>query len=158
MTKQELLKQVDEVIESGTYKDTWESLCGYPVPKWYMDAKFGLFIHWGVYSVPAYDNEWYPRHMYKKDYHVYKHHIETYGPVDKFGYKDFIPMFKGEKFDPKEWVSLFEEAGVKYIMPVAEHHDGFQMYDSDLSKWNAKQMGPCRDIIGDIKAGVDIPD
>jgi len=154
MTGQEILKQVDEVIHAGVYKDTWESLCGYPVPKWYRDAKFGLFIHWGVYSVPAYDNEWYPRHMYAKDYHVGKHHVENYGPVDQFGYKNFIPMFKGEKFDPGKWVELFEESGAKYIMPVAEHHDGFQMYDSDLSKWNAKKMGPCRDIIGEIKEAV----
>jgi len=158
MKKEEILRQVDDVIQAGTYKDTWESLCGYPVPKWYMDAKFGLFIHWGVYSVPAYDNEWYPRHMYNKDYHVNKHHVEKYGPVDKFGYKDFIPMFKGERFDPKEWVALFEESGAKYIMPVAEHHDGFQMYDSDLSKWNAKKMGPCRDIIGEIKEALQETD
>ena len=159
MTRNEILRQVDEVIQTGPYRDTWESLCEYPVPKWYRDAKFGVFIHWGVYSVPAYDNEWYPHHMYLKDHHVNKHHRETYGPPDKFGYTDFIPMFKGEKFDAREWVALMGEAGAKFFMPVAEHHDGFQMYDSSLSKWNAKQMGPRRDVIGELRdaaSGTDV--
>ena len=80
--------------------------------------------------------------MYQKDHHVYKHHIETWGPQDKFGYKDFIPLFKAEKFNAEEWVKLFKEAGAKYIVPVAEHHDGFSMYNSKLNKWNAVNMGP----------------
>ena len=152
MNQNEILKLVDKVIENGKYKDNWESLTAHPIPKWYQDAKFGIFIHWGVYSVPAFGNEWYPRNMYIKGTPEYKHHLETYGNHKDFGYKDFIPMFKAEKFDPVQWLELFEKAGAKYIMPVAEHHDGFQMYDSDLSKWNAKQMGPCRDVIGELKA------
>ena len=91
------------------------------------------------------------RNMYLKNSKEYKHHIEKYGPQSKFGYKDFIPMFKAEKFDADEWISLFKKAGAKYIVPVAEHHDGFAMYNTALSKWNAVLMGPKRDVIGQIE-------
>ena len=136
------------------YQATWESLKKYQVPDWFRDAKFGIFIHWGVYSVPAFGSEWYPREMYRKDSKEFKHHIETYGAQDKFGYKDFIPQFKAEKFDPAQWVALFKKAGAKYVVPVAEHHDGFQMYKSALSKWNAFEMGPKRDVIGELAAEI----
>jgi len=148
---QNYLKMIDEVIAKGPYKDTWESLCNYPVPKWYADAKFGVFIHWGPYSVPGFGNEWYPRSMYLKDSDEFKHHVETYGAHKDFGYKDFIPMFKGEKFNAAEWMDLFEDAGAKYVMPVAEHHDGYKLYKSELSKWNSTEMGPMRDIVGELK-------
>src|SRR5674476_826936 len=95
------------------FQPTWESLEHYKIPDWFRDAKFGIFIHWGVYSVPAFDNEWYPRNMYIKGSKEYKHHIETYGPQSKFGYKDFIPMFKAEKFDADKWIALFKKAGAK---------------------------------------------
>ena len=111
----------------------------YKIPEWFKDAKFGVFIHWGVYSVPAFENEWYPRNMYIKDSECYKHHIETYGKLTEFGYKDFIPMFKAEKFSADEWVSLFKESGIKYVVPVAEHHDGFSMYNSVVNKWNSSR-------------------
>ena len=133
-----------------TYQATWQSLSSYQIPEWFKDAKFGVFIHWCVYSVPAYGGEWYPRHMYEKDGEYYKHHVNKYGPVDKFGYKDFIPMFKAEKFIAEEWVSLFKKAGFKYVVPVAEHHDGFSMYKSAINKWNAFNMGPKRDVVGEI--------
>lgn len=155
MTEKEYLKQVDEVIKAGPYKDTWESLCEYKMPEWYENAKFGIFIHWGVYSVPAFGNEWYPRNMYVQGSQEYEHHRKTYGDQKTFGYKDFIPMFRGEKFDAGEWMELFREAGAKYVMPVAEHHDGFQMYESELSKWNARNMGPCRDVVGELKEAAD---
>ena len=132
------------------YQANWESLKKYQVPDWFRDAKFGIFIHWGVYSVPAFGSEWYPREMYRKDSKEFKHHAETYGPQNKFGYKDFIPNFKAEKFDPALWVALFKKAGAKYVVPVAEHHDGFAMYKTALSKWNAFEMGPHRDIIGEL--------
>ena len=149
------LKTIDDVIAKGPYKDNWESLSNYPVPKWYEDAKFGIFIHWGPYAVPAFGNEWYPRNMYLKGTPEYEHHRKTYGSQDKFGYKDFIPMFKGEKFDAKAWMKLFKDAGAKYVMPVAEHHDGFKLYKSELSKWNSVEMGPKRDIVGELKAEAD---
>ena len=147
---EERLRMIDEVISNGKYKDTWDSLQQYHVPEWYEKAKFGIFIHWGVYSVPAFGSEWYSRNMYIQGSREYEHHIKTYGPHRDFGYKDFIPMFKAEKFRPDEWAELFKAAGAQYVVPVAEHHDGFQMYDSELSKWNAKNMGPKRDVLGEL--------
>lgn len=151
MTQEEYLAQIDQVIAQGPYRDDWESLSGFKMPEWFENAKFGIFIHWGLYSVPAFNNEWYSRNMYIQGTEEFEHHIKTYGPHRDFGYKDFIPMFTAPKFDPDEWAALFEEAGAKYVVPVAEHHDGFQMYDSDLSEFNAAKMGPKRDCIGELK-------
>jgi alpha-L-fucosidase len=145
-----LLKDVDSVNHQGPFMPDWESLRKYEAPEWYKDAKFGIFIHWGVYSVPAFGNEWYPRNMYRGGSEEYKHHIATYGPQEKFGYKDFIPMFKAEHFDAAAWAQLFKKAGAKYVVPVAEHHDGFAMYDSSLSDWTAAKMGPRRDTTGEL--------
>ena len=149
-----ILRDVDRVGQEGPFRPQWESLQRYEVPEWYQDAKFGVFIHWGVYSVPAFGSEWYPRDMYREGSAEYKHHIATYGPQDKFGYKDFIPRFKADHFDPAAWARLFKDAGIKYVVPVAEHHDGFAMYDSSLSDWTAAKMGPQRDIIGDLAKAV----
>ena len=149
-----LLKEVDAIADQGPFRPDWESLQKYEAPEWYQDAKFGVFIHWGAYSVPAFGNEWYPRNMYEPGFDAYKHHIATYGTQDKFGYKDFIPMFKAERFDPSAWADLFKKAGAKYVVPVAEHHDGFAMYDSGLSDWTAAKMGPHRDVIGDLSKAV----
>lgn len=137
--------------EQGPFYDEWESLASFNMPKWFEDAKFGIFIHWGVFSVPAFNNEWYSRNMYVKDSPEFKHHIKKYGQQHKFGYKDFIPMFKAESFDPEYWAEVFAQAGARYVVPVAEHHDGFQMYDSDLSEYCASKMGPERDVLGQLK-------
>ena len=149
-----LLKQVDVADHHGPFRPDWESLQKYEVPEWYKDAKFGIFIHWGVYSVPAFGNEWYPRNMYNAGSDEYKHHIATYGMQDKFGYKDFIPMFKAADFNAAAWAQLFQKSGAKYVVPVAEHHDGFAMYDSGVSDWTAAKMGPHRDIIGELAGAV----
>ena len=90
-------------LASGPFEPTWESLKQYRIPDWYQDAKFGIFIHWGVYAVPAFGNEWYPRNMYLPGSPEYQHHLETYGPHTEFGYKDFIPQFKAEHYDPAAW-------------------------------------------------------
>ena len=145
------LKTIEDVISKGPFKSTWESLSGYEVPKWYRNAKFGIFIHWGIYSVPAFGSEWYSRNMYIQGSPEYEHHIKTYGKHREFGYKDFIPMFKAEKFNADEWAELFRKAGAKYVVPVAEHHDGFQMYRSEISHWNVYEMGPERDVLGELK-------
>ena len=149
-----LLKRVDGVDRQGPFRPDWDSLQKYEVPEWYKDAKFGIFIHWGVYSVPAFGNEWYPRNMYVVGSAENKHHFTTYGSEDKFGYKDFIPMFKAEHFDAAAWAQLFKKAGAKYVVPVAEHHDGFAMYDSDLSDWTVVKMGPHRDTTGELAKAV----
>ena len=152
MTTKEYLKLIDEVNECGKYKPDWSSLSHHKAPEWYMHDKIGVFIHWGIYSVPAFGNEWYSRAMYDFNCREFEHHIKTYGNQKDFGYKDFIPMFKAENFDAEKWVTLFKKAGMKYVMPVCEHHDGFAMYDTQFNPWNAKEMGPCRDVVGELKA------
>lgn len=149
------LAEIDRVIDQGPYQDNWESLGSFQPPKWYRDAKFGIFIHWGIYSVPAFANEWYSRNMYIQGTREFEHHVKTYGPQKEFGYKDFIPLFKAEKFSADAWADLFRKAGAQYVVPVAEHHDGFQMYQSDISHWNAAEMGPCRNVLGELKAAVE---
>lgn len=155
MTKKEYLEQIDNVIKNGKYKADWQSLSGHSVPKWYYNDKFGIFIHWGIYSVPAFGNEWYSRNMYDKNDRDFEHHVKTYGSQKDFGYKDFIKMFKGENFDADKWVSLFKESGARYVMPVCEHHDGFAMYKTDFNRWNSADMGPHRDVAGEIKAACE---
>ena len=148
------LERIDDVVAAGPFLDQWESLAGYEAPGWYVDGKFGIFIHWGPYSVPGFGNEWYPRRMYLPGTKEYAHHRDTYGPQDRFGYKDFIPRFTAEDFDADAWAALFRRAGATFVVPVAEHHDGFAMYDSAHSEWTAARMGPKRDIIGELAEAV----
>ncbi|WP_281614823.1 alpha-L-fucosidase [Flammeovirga sp. SubArs3] len=154
----------NKVSNREVFEPNWESLQQYDVPDWFQDAKLGIFIHWGAYSVPAYGSEWYPRLMYMDSVewgpngdtkkigatNMNQYHVEHFGSLDKFGYKDFIPMFKGENFNASEWVDIFEKSGAKYIVPVAEHHDGFAMYKSNHTRWNAVDMGPKKDILGEL--------
>lgn len=158
-----LFSQIPQKAKSGSnapklYEATWPSLTNHPYPKWFQDAKFGIYFHWGVYSVPAFGSEWYPRWMYIDTLvwgeQYYNHHRETFGTQDKFGYKDFIPMFKAEKFNADEWADLFRRSGAKFVGPVAEHCDGFSMWDSQLNPWNAKKMGPKLDIVGELETAI----
>ena len=149
-------EQID--VAPHEFEPTSESLENYQVPQWYQDAKFGIYFHWAPFSVAAYKTEWYPRWMYSpnniekkaafKD--IPDHHEKTWGPRDKFGYKNFIPMFKAEKWDPDQWVALFKQAGAKYVVSAAIHHDGFALWDSEHIGWNSKNMGPKRDIVGEF--------
>jgi len=137
------------------YTADWGSLKKHnEAPDWFRDAKFGIYFHWGVYSVPAFGTEWYPRNMHVKKRREYKHHLEQYGDPSKFGYHDFIPMFRAEKFDADEWADLFVRAGARFAGPVAEHHDGFSMWASKLTPFNAKDMGPKRDILGELAKAI----
>ena len=138
----------------STFEPTWESLQRYTTPRWYEDAKFGIFIHWGVYAVPAFGNEWYPRNMYQQGSPEFEHHVATYGPQTEFGYKDFIPQLTAAQYDPAAWARLFKESGARFVVPVAEHHDGFAMYDCSFSEWTAVKMGPRRDLIGELAEAV----
>ncbi len=151
---QKILSTVDAAVNQGPYKASWDSLQNQKVPDWYLDDKFGIFIHWGVYCVPAFGNEWYPRNMYIQKSAEFRHHTQTYGPQSKFGYKDFIPRFKAESYNADQWAELFKKAGARFIVPVAEHHDGFAMYDCSLSDWCAAKMGPKRDLIGELASAV----
>lgn len=138
-------------MSQSLYEATWESLQNYRVPGWFENAKLGVFIHWGVYCVPAFDNEWYSRNMYQKGSRAYEHHRATFGDQTVFGYKDFIPKLTGSRFDAGEWIRLFKQAGARYVVPVAQHHDGFAMYPTAYSTWNAFNMGPKRDVIGELQ-------
>jgi alpha-L-fucosidase len=136
----------------GPFQPTWDSLKeNYKVPQWFVDAKFGLFMHWGLYSVPAHHNEWYEKHMYGADS---QWHIDHFGPQDKFGYKDFIPMFTQSNFNADAWADLFKKSGAKFVVPTAEHHENFAMWDSQVTPFNAMQMGPHRDLIGELSKAV----
>jgi alpha-L-fucosidase len=156
--------EISAQTEKQEYQPTFESLeKANPVPEWFKDAKFGIYFHWGVYSVPAFANEWYPRNMYIEGSAENKHHIETYGDPSEWPYNYFItgakdrkgnfvqfaPKLKsdGGKFDPEEWAQLFADAGAKFAGPVAEHHDGFSMWASKVNPWNAKDMGPKLDLV-----------
>jgi alpha-L-fucosidase len=138
------------------YRPTWHSLRTHPTPQWFRDAKFGIYTHWGIYAVPAFGKNvsWYPYNMYREGTDQYDHHVHTYGHPSQFGYKDFIPEFTGEKFDADEWAELFQKAGARFAGPVAEHHDGFSLWDSALTEWNAARMGPRRDIVGALAAAI----
>ncbi|WP_299555890.1 alpha-L-fucosidase [Seonamhaeicola sp.] len=144
---------IGNLTAQENYKPTWESLKKHrAVPQWFANAKLGVYFHWGVYSVPATDGEWYPRWMYVPDRDpnlwggkVYKKHREHYG--EDFHYHDFIPMWKAPKFDAKEWVDMFEGMGAKFIGSIAEHHDGFSLWNSEVNEWNSVGMGPGIDVV-----------
>jgi len=144
------LAEIDKVVAQGPYKANWDSLARQETPEWFKDAKFGIYAHLGVYCVPAYGSEWYPRNMYRSKGGVYDHHVKAYGGPIKFGYKGFIPKFKLARFDPAQWAQLYKDAGAKFAGPVAEHHDGFSMWASKVNRWNAADMGPKRDVAGEL--------
>ena len=168
------VKEIPTPMAPGPVKPTWTSLQeNYSVPSWFRGAKFGIFMHFGIFSVPAHGNEWYEKFLYAGGEDnvltvIFGHdralkindgprstrawHTEHFGPPDKFGYKDFIPMFKAEHFDADAWATLFKKAGARYIMPGAQHHENFAMWDSKVTPFNSMQMGPKRDIIGELTA------
>jgi len=170
------VKEIPSVMAPGPVKPTWDSLReNYAIPSWFRGAKFGIFMHFGIFSVPAHGNEWYEKFLYAggednvlnlilghdenlrindgpQSTRVW--HTEHFGPPEKFGYKDFIPMFKAEHFDADAWAALFKKAGARYVMPGAQHHENFAMWDSKVTPFNSMQMGPKRDIIGELTAAV----
>ena len=136
------------------YEASWESLQQYECPEWFQDAKFGIYTHWGVYSVPECPSDWYGTNMYNEEHPNYKFHKETYGDQAEFGYKDLVPLFTAPKFDAEEWADLFVEAGARFAGPCGEHADGFAMWDSHVNPWNAADMGPKRDIVAELEKAV----
>jgi alpha-L-fucosidase len=147
------------------YEAKWESLDKRPCPEWYLDAKFGIFIHWGVYSVPAWGvkkeyAEWYWNHIADKkpDNPWWQFHEKNYGK--DFPYQDFAPRFKAELFDPNQWADIFVRSGAKYIVPTSKHHEGFALWPSQEASrtwgrpWNATVIGPHRDLLGDLATAV----
>ncbi len=124
-------------------------------PTWLRDAKFGIFFHWGPYSVAEFQNEWYSRNMYREDLPAHRHHVETYGSIQEFGYKNLINQFTGEHFDAERWVRLFRRAGARYFIACAEHCDGFSMWDSAVNPCNSVNYGIGRDVIAELKMAAD---
>lgn len=161
------------------YQPDWESLGDYEVPEWYQDAKFGIWPHWGIYSVPAYRGdhaaEWYGRWIYcqkkgeipagqkgrmRNDYYEARglktaaFHRETYGDPREFGYHDLADLWKAEKWDPDAWAQLAVDAGAKFFCMMGMHHDGFSLWDSDLTDWDSVERGPQRDLVGEMRDAV----
>lgn len=153
--------KIDIMGSESKYKNTWEDLQSkYTVPQWYTDAKFGIFFHWGAYSVSAYTSEWFPRFLYlgtaNNDERKFpEFFFNKFGKYDVFGneqgYKDIIKDFKGENFNADEWAKIAKKAGAKFIVPVAEHHDGLAMYDTKYTRWNTINVGPKKNIVKELK-------
>lgn len=140
----------------GIKAKTWSELTDFHTPEWLKKAKFGIYTHWGVYSVPAFgpNVSWYPYKMYQEGSEQYLYHCRTFGNPREVGYKDLIPMFTGEKFDAEEWSELFKNAGARFAGPVGEHHDGFSMWGSKINEWNSVNMGPKRDVTGELEKAI----
>ncbi len=137
-------------IAAGPFSPTVESLKTYQTPDWFRDAKFGIWAHWGPQAVPR-QGDWYARQMYLQGHRQYEHHLKTYGHPSKFGYKDIIPLWKAEKWDPDALMALYVKAGAKYFVSMGVHHDNFDLWDSKFHRWNAVKMGPHRDVVGEWK-------
>jgi alpha-L-fucosidase len=154
-----LLAIEEKQENNGPYRADWATLVNYQQPQWYKDAKFGIFIDWGVHTVPEAEYEWYPRNMYLPHdgaHRDFQNRFAAKDPAlkDVKGYKDLIPLFHAERFDADQWAKLFKESGAQYVVPVAEHHDGFSMYDSGLSDWTVVKMGPKRDTLGELAKAI----
>ncbi len=144
-------------VAPGPVQPTWDSIrANYAVPQWFIDAKFGITMHWGLFSVPAYHNEWYEKYMYSAapaagvDHSFSAWHTQNFGPPDKFGYKDFIPLFTAKDFNADDVAELVKESGAKYFAPTVEHHDGFSLWNSATNPFNATNMVPHRDLVGEM--------
>jgi len=135
-------------IASGPFKPDMDSLKQYKCPDWLRDAKFGIWAHWGPQAVPM-DGDWYARGIYEQGSGHYNYHVAHYGHPSKFGYKDVIPLWKAEKWDPDRLMQLYRKAGAKYFVSMGSHHDNFFLWNSKLHRWNAANMGPKRDVVGD---------
>lgn len=129
-----------------------ESFKQYQYPNWFRDAKFGIWAHWGPQAVPR-QGDWYARNMYIQsgkewESRYYNYHLKTYGHPSKFGYKDLIPLWRAERWDPGKLMALYKKVGAKYFVSMGTHHDNFFLWNSKLHKWNAVNMGPKKDVVG----------
>jgi alpha-L-fucosidase len=138
----------DLPIAAGPFKPTMESLANYHCPEWFRDAKFGIWAHWGPQAVPMM-GDWYARRMYLQGDRDYEDHLKRYGHPSEHGYKDIIPLWKAEKWDPDRLMQLYKRAGAKYFVSMGSHHDNFFLWNSKLHRWNSVQMGPHRDVVGE---------
>jgi alpha-L-fucosidase len=137
-------------IVPGKFSGTMESLTNYSCPEWFRDAKFGIWAHWGPQAVPR-AGDWYARNMYLQGSPQYESHLKHYGHPSTNGYKDIIPLWKAEQWDPDALMALYVKAGAKYFVSLGVHHDNFDLWNSKFHSWNAAKMGPHRDIVGEWK-------
>jgi alpha-L-fucosidase len=145
----------DLQITPGPFNATRESLRQWQIPDWYRDAKFGIWAHWGPQSAIE-CGDWYARNMYEQGSRQYEYHVKTYGHPTKAGYKDLLPLWKADRFDPDHLLGLYKKAGAKYFCSMAVHHDGFDLWNSrHQPRWNSVAMGPKRDIVGAFKKAAD---
>ncbi|KAK8791084.1 hypothetical protein WA158_005715 [Blastocystis sp. Blastoise] len=135
------------------YDPTWESLDSRPLPSWFDEAKLGIFIHWGLFAVPSFKTEWYWQKLSSGDAETVAFHKKTYG--ENFKYQDFVKDFKAEMYDPERWAEVFQKSGAKYVVLTSKHHEGFTMFPSKYTwNWNAKDVGPHRDLLGELATAV----
>jgi len=134
-------------IPGGRFTPTMQSLRQYETPEWFRDAKFGIWAHWGPQAVPG-QGDWYARFMYVPGHPHYDHHLKTYGHPSEFGYKDLIPLWTADRFDPEALMTKYAAAGAKYFVSMGVHHDNFDLWNSKHHRWNAAAIGPKRDIVG----------
>ncbi|MEO8063952.1 MAG: alpha-L-fucosidase [Pseudomonadota bacterium] len=134
-------------IAKGPWKPTLQSLDQWQAPEWFRDAKFGIWAHWGPQAVPR-QGDWYARKMYIQGDRDYDHHLKTYGHPSEHGFKDIIPQWQAQKFDPERLMALYKKAGARYFVSMGVHHDNFDLWNSKFQSWNAVKMGPHRDIVG----------
>jgi alpha-L-fucosidase len=140
-------QQTNLPVKNGPFEPNDSSLKQYQCPEWFRDAKFGIWAHWGPQAVPR-QGDWYARKMYIEGDPDYKYHEEHYGHPSKFGYKDIIPLWKAEKWDPEKLMKLYKKAGARYFVSMGSHHDNFFLWDSKIHKWNSVNMGPKKDVVG----------
>ena len=142
-----LMEQFGETMAAGPFAATWESLSAYKTPDWFRNAKFGIWAHWGPQCAPE-EGDWYARKMYVEGSGQYKAHCKKYGHPSKFGFKDIIPTWKAEQWNPDELLAHYKKAGARHFMALANHHDNFDLYNSRYQKnWNATKIGPKKDLI-----------
>lgn len=135
------------VFNKGPFKPEEESLMQYQFPDWFRDAKLGFWAHWGPQAVPR-QGDWYARKMYMEGDDDYKYHVKHYGHPSEFGYKNIIPLWKAQRWEPEKLMALYKKAGAKYFVSMGSHHDNFFLWNSKIHKWNAVNYGPKKDVLG----------
>ena len=140
------VSEQNEPMAIGKYAPTWESLGQYEVPEWFRDAKFGIWAHWGPQCVEG-SGDWMARSLYIEDSNEYKHHVKNYGHPSEFGFKDVLPLFKAENWDTDYLVGLYKKIGAKYFFALGNHHDNYDLWDSQYQEWNSQNIGPNKDIL-----------
>ena len=143
--------ETEEPMQTGHFEPTWESLQQYETPEWFRDAKFGICAHWGPQCVEG-SGDWMARSMYQEGSWPYKYHVEHYGHPSEFGFKDILPLFRAERWQPDSLVAYYKSIGARYFFALGNHHDNYDLWDSKYQPWNSMNIGPKRDVLGEWAA------